>query len=379
MNIPVNDGPALARAAADALRRGDPRTARDLFLQAARAGQANVAVFLGLAFSCRALQDWPGMTASVDRVLQVEPRNLRALLMKGDGCEHAGDSRAAAAYHRAALRVAPPADQLQPDLLQELRRVQQSSEKYAKRYEEHLRAWLKERGFDASQANSRFGQSVDILLGRKRLYLQEPRHYYLPQLPQLQFYDRALLPWLDPVEAATDNIRDELLEVLRDEAAFQPDANGAAGVSAFHLWRHGTLLEDAAARCPLTLASLTGAPLARLAGRAPSVKFSRLMPGARIPPRNGLVNTRLIVHLPLIVPGKSYLRVGNEMREWQYGKAWVFDDSFDHEAWNDGDSACVILQFDIARPELSEEENRLIAMLFEGIDAFTGQPPEWEI
>jgi len=120
-------------------------------------------------------------------------------------------------------------------------------------------------------------------------------------------------------------------------------------------------------------------PLCRLPDRSPSILFSLLRPRARIPPHNGLVNTRLICHLPLIVPPGCGFRVGNETREWVEGKAWVFDDSFDHEAWNDGDSACVILQFDIARPELSEEENRLIAMLFEGIDAFTGQPPEWEI
>ena len=58
MNAPLNDGPALARAAADALRRGDARAARDLFLQAAQAGQADVPVMLGLAYSCRSLQDW---------------------------------------------------------------------------------------------------------------------------------------------------------------------------------------------------------------------------------------------------------------------------------------------------------------------------------
>ena len=98
MNAPLNDGPALARAAADALRRGDARAARDLFLQAAQAGQADVAVMLGLAYSCRSLQDWAGMGASVDRVLALDPRNLRALVMKGDSLEQAGDSKAASAY-----------------------------------------------------------------------------------------------------------------------------------------------------------------------------------------------------------------------------------------------------------------------------------------
>ena len=109
MNAPLNDGPALARAAADALRRGDARAARDLFLQAAQAGQADVAVMLGLAYSCRSLQDWAGMGASVDRVLALDPRNVRALVMKGDGFEQAGNSRAASAYYRALWGFTPVA------------------------------------------------------------------------------------------------------------------------------------------------------------------------------------------------------------------------------------------------------------------------------
>ncbi len=107
--------------------------------------------------------------------------------------------------------------------------------------------------------------------------------------------------------------------------------------------------------------------------------FSLLRPRTRIPPHNGLVNTRLICHLPLIVPPGCGFRVGNETRQWQEGKAWVFDDSIDHEAWNDSDRTRVILLFDIARPELTAEENRWVATLFEGIDAFTGQKPEWDI
>ena len=93
-------------------------------MRAAQAGQADVAVMLGLAYACRSLQDWAGMGASVDRVLALDPRNLRALVMKGDSLEQAGDTKAASAYYRAALRSAPPPDRLPPDLLQELRRVE---------------------------------------------------------------------------------------------------------------------------------------------------------------------------------------------------------------------------------------------------------------
>jgi aspartyl/asparaginyl beta-hydroxylase (cupin superfamily) len=104
-----------------------------------------------------------------------------------------------------------------------------------------------------------------------------------------------------------------------------------------------------------------------------------LRAGAHIPAHNGFVNTRLIGHLPLVVPGKCRFRVGNDVREWQEGRAWIFDDTINHEAWNDSDRTRVILLFEIARPELTDEENRLVAALFEGIDAYTGTRPVWEI
>jgi hypothetical protein len=364
MSTPQNDGAALARAAADTLRRGDARAARDLFLQAAQAGQADVAVMLGLAYSCRSLQDWAGVGASVDRVLALDPRNLRALLMKGDSLEQTGDTRAASAYYRAALRSAPPADRLSPELLQELRRAQQASEQFARRYDEHMRGWLQQHGFDPSQSSGRVGESLGILLGRNRAYLQEPYHFYFPQLPQKQFYDRADFPWLDAIEAATDDIRAEWLAVAHDDAV--------------HLWRNGELDEAIAAHCPKTLAALSSAPLGQVPGHAPSVLFSRLPPGARIAPRHGPTNTRLLVHLPLLAPARCRFRVGNDVREWQEGHAWVFDDSIEHEAWNESEQARVVLQFAIARPELSEDENRWVATLLSGIDAFPGRKSEWD-
>jgi hypothetical protein len=394
MNTTTEDGQSLARAAADALRRGDPRTARDLFLRAAQAGQADIPVMLGLAYSCRALEDWKGMIASVDRVLAADPRNLRALIMKGDGLERSGDPRGAAAHYRAAMRAAPPAEQLPPDLLQEMRRAQQASEQFTKRYEEHMRSWLKQKGIQTTlQGPTRLDQALDILLGRQRIFVQEPRYFYFPQLSQQPFCDRAAFPWLEALEAAVPAIREELDAVLADAAAFTPyiqadpsrPANeqrplaGNPAWSAFHLWRNGTQVEANAARCPQTLAALAGVPLAQMPHRSPTVMFCKLAAGTHIPPRNGLINTRLIVHLPLIVPGKCHLRVGGEVRELVEGKAWVIDDTIENEAVNQGSEPRVMLAFDIPRPDIADEEHRNIVTLLEGVDAFVGQPPGWEI
>jgi aspartyl/asparaginyl beta-hydroxylase (cupin superfamily) len=97
-----------------------------------------------------------------------------------------------------------------------------------------------------------------------------------------------------------------------------------------------------------------------------------LRPGARIPPHHGVLNSRLICHLPLIVPDRCGFRVGNETRAWEEGKLLVFDDSMEHEAWNDSDRDRVVLIFDVWRPELGEADRRAITTMFEAIDDYPG-------
>jgi aspartyl/asparaginyl beta-hydroxylase (cupin superfamily) len=149
--------------------------------------------------------------------------------------------------------------------------------------------------------------------------------------------------------------------------------------SAYYLWKNGQPVAANVARFPNTMRALRDVPLCHVSQRSPSILFSLLQPGAHIPPHNGLVNTRLVCHLPIIVPGPSRFRVGNETREWREGQAWLFDDTMEHEAWNDSDRARVVLLFDVWRPELSDEERRLVAGLFEAIDAYNGTAPDWEI
>jgi aspartyl/asparaginyl beta-hydroxylase (cupin superfamily) len=149
--------------------------------------------------------------------------------------------------------------------------------------------------------------------------------------------------------------------------------------SAWYLWKNGEPVAGHAERCPQTMHALRNAPLSRVPNRSPSILFSLMKPGAHIPPHNGLVNTRLICHLPLIVPGRCRFRVGNEVREWVTDRAWAFDDTIEHEAWNDSDQTRVILLFEIWRPELTLEEQRLVTGLFEAIDAYSGTKPDWEI
>jgi aspartyl/asparaginyl beta-hydroxylase (cupin superfamily) len=386
------DARALVQAAVRALREGRHAESRGIFERLVATGRADASVHLGLAYACLGSGDVEAAFAATERVLALEPANLRALLLKADHLQRSGDLRTAASYYQAVVAAAAAQGQLPPDLAREVARARSMCQRQTGQFEAALRQRLSPLGLDDA-ATERFAQSLDILFGRRRIYVQEPRNYYFPGLPQIQFYPRTDFPWLDAVEAATSEIRAELEAVLRDEGAFTPYVTSDPGRprpqgnvmldnpdwSAFFLWKDGAVVSANAARCPRTLAALEGAPLCQLPQRSPSILFSLLKPHTRIPPHNGLVNTRLIVHLPLIVPPGCGFRVGNETREWVEGKAWVFDDSIDHEAWNDSDHTRVILLFEVWRPELSERERALVQAMFSAIDEHAGQKPAWEI
>jgi hypothetical protein len=389
----VNTAADHAAAGADALRRGDARKARELLARASEQSPADTSVLLNLARACKALGDPGGQVAALDRLLAADPRNILGLIQRADCYAAAGDTRSASSFYVAALRAVAPAARPSPEVASELQRAQQMCERFANDYRDYLLQRLAGSGFDESRSSARFAQSLDIILGRKQIFLQRPKYYYFPGLPQIQFYDRNLFPWMDDVEAATEEIRAEVLAAMRDPAAFAPYVAGdpnrprkdQMGLldnpawSAFYLWKNGEVVSANAARCPATLRALERAPLAKVRWRSPSILYSLLQPGAHIPPHNGLVNTRLICHLPVVTPAKCTFRVGNDVRDWQHGKAWAFDDTIEHEAWNRSDQVRVILLFDIWRPELTEEERSLVVSLFEAIDAHSGKRPEWEI
>jgi aspartate beta-hydroxylase len=103
------------------------------------------------------------------------------------------------------------------------------------------------------------------------------------------------------------------------------------------------------------------------------VCFSVLTPGTHILPHRGVTNTRLVTHLPLIVPGNCAIKVGGEERVWHEGECFTFDDTFEHEAWNRGDSTRVVMLLDIWNPHLTEIEREAVTALVEGIGDFNAQ------
>ncbi|WP_426024915.1 aspartyl/asparaginyl beta-hydroxylase domain-containing protein [Brevundimonas sp. TSRC1-1] len=341
------------------------------------------------ALSARAGGNPDAALAAAERVLGVDGRNVLGNILKGDAFAARGDARSASSFYGAALASAQQRG-ADPELKGELRRVQQALADMKRRFEEELLAGIKARGFDEARSSERFALSLDLLTGRKPLYHQQPKSYLFPGLPQVQFQPRADTLWLAEIEAATPAIRAELEAVLVEPALFAPyvedrsnrPRSGQAGMlenpswSAVFLWKDGAVVPEVAARCPQTLKALEAAPLSIIPGRSPSILFSKLAAGARIPPHHGLINTRLICHLPLVAPPGSWFRVGSDLRQWEEGKAWAFDDTIEHEAWNDSDQDRTILIFDVWKPEITEEERGLICALFDAIDAGGGATPK---
>lgn len=360
---------------ADAVRHFQPITA---------SGQATAPVWVAVAIAEKGRGDAKAALAALDRARALDPRDIRALMMTADHYRDAGDARAASSYYSAVVGVAVEAGTVEKALEAEVGRAQHMREQYAAQYETQLRGALAGKGLDRPEAR-RAAKAVDLLTGKAELYLQQPKNFYFPELPNIEWAPREDFPWLDRLEAATDEIRDELKRVLEEDNAFAPyieaepdrpffDDHGMLGNpnwSAFYLWKAGAPVPENAARFPRTMAALADAPLCKIPGRTPSILFSLLTPGAHIPPHHGFMNGRYIVHLPLIVPEGCAMRVGSETRPWVEGKACVFDDSIEHEAWNRNlERLRVVLIFDVWRPELSELEQDLIAATLQAVDDF---------
>lgn len=365
----------LAAAGMEAMRRGDPKTARGLFEQVLAAGGAPRKIQFALAVACRAMNDIAATHAAIDHILKEDPYNIRALMMKGDCYARQGDARAAASYYTAVTSLAPEPDTLPPEIAAEIRRAQAACAGYAREMLAHVKRAIAAAGYDETTSSRRFTESIEMLAGVKRRYIEEPKSYYFPNLPARGFYERHMFAWVSALEAATEDIGAELSAALDEADAFEPYVRAEQdrpnmkrhkllddpSWGALYLWRHGELVAENAARFPRTVAALERASLDHAEGRAPLALFSRLAPGARIEPHTGLLNTRLICHLPIIVPGKCYLRVGNETREWKRGEMLIFNDTIEHEAWNDSAEPRIILLFSVWRPEMSEEERKLAA------------------
>ena len=369
----------LIQAAERALQGRDVRAAMGMLAEAERLAPEDIDVKMQLALALRASGDLEGALHALDAALALDPYHLVALISKGWLLEKLERPLQAAHVYRNALKITPPDNQLAPSLKAPVARARDVVKAEADRLEALLLEQTRDiRARHPGERLDRFDLSLKAFAGKARIYTSEPVLVHFPKLPAEEFYDRALFPWLAQLEAATDVIREELLVVMREDLEqlepyiqYPPGApvnqwvelNHSPRWNSYFLWRDGVREDEHCRRCPATAALLQSLPMLDQPGFGPTAIFSVLAPHTRIPPHTGSANTRLVVHLPLILPGDCRFRVGNDLRDWRMGEAWVFDDTIEHEAWNDSDKTRVVLIFDVWNPFLNPAERELVAKM----------------
>lgn len=387
-------GPALMSLGKRAFRHGDFGRAQLAFERVVAAHPAHTQGWINLALTHQGRKDEAAEQAAIDSALRTDPSDLVALILRANLLERQGQRHKAASVYGAVASVAPPINALEPGLQGAVNHALQFRERYDADFGSYLDGFL-ESHYQALAGEDlqRFRESVDIMVARKRRYDSKSMMFHYPGLLPLPFLPRARFPWLDAIEAGTDAIRAEFLQVHAADRGFTPylnyppdlphnqfaELNNSQRWSAFHLIADGKPVPEHAARCPETMRLLAGAPQPDQPGRTPSAMFSLLAPRTRIPPHVGVSNVRLVTHLPLIIPGQCGFRVGNETREWKPGEAFVFDDTIEHEAWNDSDQLRVVLIFDIWHPDLTPPERAMITALTQGIHQFRDTTGEFAL
>ncbi|HET6630200.1 MAG TPA: aspartyl/asparaginyl beta-hydroxylase domain-containing protein [Woeseiaceae bacterium] len=374
------------REAERALKRRDAAAALGSLRQAEALAPHDFSVHMFKSMAYRTTGDLAAAQRACEKALTIDPYNFFARLSRGWLLDQQGQKQQAAMMYEQALAIAPSGP-LPPDLVAPVERAREVVEEKNAALEAHLLERIADiRARHPEASLERFDESLKILAGRTKAYVQQPLLLHYPRLPAIPFFPRELFPWLPDLEAATPLIRGELDALLEQSGTeqFAPyityppgtplnqweELNRSRRWGSFFLWRDGRRQDEACARCPRTTEVLESLPMARQSGYAPTAMFSVLDANTRIPPHTGSINTRAIVHLPLLLPGVCTFRVGNVTREWRMNEAWVFDDTIEHEARNDNGELRVILIFDVWNPYLSEPERELVTAMMQARTEF---------
>ena len=372
------------------MQRGEAAQARELFQRATQGDPKHPALWSNLASSLHALNLLPEELEAIERALSLEPRHLPSLLQKGLLFEQIGDPRNAARTYRNALATLPPG-QPPPEtvaaVIEHARAVISQddaalAEAIGQRLSRDTRAPRRRRLSGASSIASICSPAGARVIRRSR-----PSCTFL-RFPRSSSSIAVISPgWMRLKRRATTSVRSSRacsspiarassptwriatecpLTSGRSSTSRVAGARTSSGTSRCRKPEH-------LARCPRTAERPARARRSAMwRARGPTAYFSILEARTRIPPHTGVTNTRLTVHLPLIVPPGCGFRVGSETREWVPGKAWVFDDTIEHEAWNESDTPRAILIFDIWNPFLTPAERDLIRAATEVVGTYYG-------
>jgi aspartyl/asparaginyl beta-hydroxylase (cupin superfamily) len=373
---------------ADALARTDAPTAAVHFEIACKREPRERSHWLNLASAQRMLGDGEREQAALQQALAIDQTDLLALVRMAELHERLGEETPAAERWAAVLALSSSINDPSPEFAEILGHAKH----YVGQQQQQLvdaieMALAGELAAASVRDRRRMQRAADAWLGRRPIYTNHCEGLRYPFLPADEFFEPEHFPWLGELEAATTTIVAELETILADpQAELTPYISLPPGVpaskwsgldksldwGAFHLWKEGERFDEACARAPRTAALVESLPMCQIKGRAPNVFFSILKAGSYIPAHTGVTNVRSVVHLPLIVPEGCEFRVGGETRSWVEGRAFAFDDTIEHEAWNRSDRDRAVLIIDAWNPYLSDHERAMICRLYGAADVQRG-------
>ena len=373
---------ALDFVAARAYERGDTGLGLELLHRSLQANPNRPLTYQNLGLLHKARGEYDQALEALERALALRPAYPMALVHKGSILELLGRDREAVRAYLQAWKQAPGFQQARysertPAHVREL--LFHTAEVISQARTELLdRALAELRAQHDGVALRRIEQFVDGYLGKttptSKHAMQRPSFLYFPELEPRAFFEREEFGWIMELESATAEIRGELLAVLQKPEELHPyvqvnaqdpaqwkELNNSPQWSSFHFYKGGERHAAHCAQCPITAGVIAKLPLPYTPSHSPEVFFSILKPGTHIPPHHGLGNYKIVVHLPLIVPGDCAIRVGNETRTWTEGHCLIFDDSFQHEAWNKSNESRSVLILEVWNPQLSIAEQHAVA------------------
>ena len=358
---------------------GDLARAEELLLSASKAEPSDVSIFLKLAALQRAGGRPEIALATVHHALSISPLDFTALLLRASLLERLGKAGSAEAWSHALAQR--PDGELPPDLKKVVAAAEGKVEKWiAERDARMVEAMAVYEQASDPEEQSRLRRFRSNVLRRTRHYHSQPTHFHFPGLAEREFLPRRLFPWLETLEQASELIASEMRSVMAAERAelipyvqyadHLPldqwrELNNNRDWTAIHLLQNGETVEANARLCPGTLEILKKCDQPHIKGGSPNAMFSLLAPHTKIPAHVGVNNSRLVCHLPLVVPQGCWFRVGAETRSWEKGHAFVFDDTIEHEADNPSGELRVVFIFDVWHPDLSPLEREAVKALIE--------------
>lgn len=374
----------IEQAADRAAASGDFVTARAMLERAVEADGSSQMLWMKLSAMRKASGDVRGALTAVERSLAISPLDFSALLSRAMLLDALGDPMAGEEFGNA-LAQAPPDEHVPEAMRPVVARARKRWQMHQAALESDLAKVLPAGLTPAERAKAE--RLISNRSRRTRHYHAEPRDYLYPGLPEIEFHDRDAFPELAILEAATADIRAEFEALIAAEAAEMVpyvqypervplaqwrELNHNPKWTAIHLLQNGYRIDKNARHCPATMEAIAQMPQPHVRNASPNAMFSLLAPRTRIPPHTGVANTRLVCHLPLIVPPNCRFRVGETTREWRVGEAFVFDDTIEHEASNDSDELRVVLIIDLWAPALSASEREAVAAVIGAAGATAG-------